>query len=121
MPALVGHSRMPSLEPLSVYASTIVTRNGPQRNSTQAYTTLGLEQRNFASRSVVNRRGSPDLSSMLGNGLSPSTSNRPAPSLYKSASIENINLVINSTDEKLQRSQLNIDRKMKEDFDRLQK
>ena len=55
------------------------------------------------------------LGAGLLDGRASSISNRPT--LIKSGSGANIG----ATDEKLQRSQVNIDKKMREDFDRLQK
>ena len=80
----------------------------------------GLAQRSVGSKSVVNRSGLPYSSTLLSRehlGMSASRAQtRVGNTLTKSQSSNSLG----QSNEKLQRSQVNIDRKMREDFDRLQ-
>ena len=55
----------------------------------------------------------------MNNSSLTANSNRMSSYLNKSVSSNSLSNIVN-IDEKMQRSQLNIDRKMREDFDRLQ-
>ena len=125
MPALVGNRTMAAtLDAGMGYASATVTsntgRNIPTAGRKNAALMIGLAQRSLGARSVANRLGVPNLTLLQQENGRASAMSQPHPNLNKSVSSINVSGGV-IMDEKMQRSQLNIDRKMREDFDRLQK
>ena len=104
--------------PQTNYALTNVsTRNTSMRKN--AAVLLQGQTRTAASKSVINRQvgqqGGTLLNRQADLNSSMSVNNQKGRYMTKSVSMASLG----SNEDKLQRSQLNIDRKMREDFDRL--
>lgn len=93
--------------------------SGPRLSNHQVGSVSTAGSRSVNPRSVAGRYKMNLMNSMARDDLNSSlTHNGGSPHLFKSASVSSVGRT--GTEDKFQRSQVNIDKKMREDFDRIQ-